>query len=52
MQSRQAGTVYMGEHYRVTVVVIATSCASGIGRFGGQAFLMQEKKLIRFSLLY
>lgn len=44
MQSRQAGTAYMGEYYRVTVVAMATSCASGIGWFGGQVFNAGKKK--------
>lgn len=50
MQSRQAGTAYMGGYYRITVVVaMATSCASGMSWFGGQVFLMQGKKKKRKS---
>jgi len=44
MQNRQAATAYMGGRYRITVVVaVATSCASGMSRFGGREFLVQEK---------
>lgn len=53
MQNRQAATAYMGGYYRITVVVaMATSCASGMSRFGAQEFLIQEKVCLRHSLLY
>lgn len=52
MQNRQAATAYMGEYYRITVVAMATSCASGINRFGAQDFLIQGKVSLRCSLLY
>ena len=45
MQNRQAGTAYIGGYCRITVVAMATSCASGMSRFGGHGFLMQEKSL-------
>lgn len=41
----------MGEYYRITVVAMATSCASGINRFRAQEFLMQEKVCLRCLLL-
>lgn len=53
MQNSQAATAYMGGYYRITVVVAtATSCASGMSRFGGQEFLIQQKVCLRCSLLY
>lgn len=42
----------MGEYYRITVVAMATSCASGINRFGAQEFLIQGKVCLRCLLLY
>lgn len=35
----------MGGYCRITVVAMATSCASGMSRFGGHGFLMQENSL-------
>lgn len=42
----------MGKYYRITVVAMVTSCASGINRFGAQEFSIQGKVYLGCLLLY